>query len=365
MHGRQNAQDGRGEGRGYLRFAAPIMLGIGRTEGEARRTPGPGRCPSSRAAGSARGSHPPADSVGVMTERELRPLVEGGSFFEGPRWHEGRWWVSDFYRHMVLTVDEDGRPEEIMTVEGRPSGLGWMPDGSLLVVSMTDHRVLRRAPDGEVSEHADLSEYCGGYANDMVVDADGRAYVGNFGFDLYGGADPVPAVIVRVDPDGSASVAADDLLFPNGSVIDPGGRTLIVGETAGARYTAFTIDDAGTLTDRRVWAQVAPTPNRGSLEEVIGALRFAPDGCALDAEGHIWAADALGARCCRIAAGGEIVEEIRAPEGLGFFACMLGGDDGRTLLLCAAPDFAEEARSHAREALLLTTTVDAPHAGLP
>jgi sugar lactone lactonase YvrE len=252
-----------------------------------------------------------------------------------------------------------------MTVEQQPSGLGWMPDGSLLVVSMKDHRVLRRTPGGDVTVLADVTQYCGGHLNDMVVDGQGRAYVGNFGFDLMAGADPAPAVMVRVDPDGSASVAADDLLFPNGSVITSDGRTLIVGETAGARYTAFTIADDGSLSDRRVWAQVAPTPELGPLAETMPKLKFAPDGCALDAEEHIWAADAVGARCCRVAPGGEIVEEIRHQEGLGIFACMLGGEDGRTLLLCAAPDFAEANRSQSREAVLLTTTVDIPHAGLP
>jgi sugar lactone lactonase YvrE len=300
-----------------------------------------------------------------MAPRDLDKLLDGGSFFEGPRWHDDRWWVSDFYRNVVQTVDPDGSAEEVMTVEPQPSGLGWMPDGSLLVVSMKDHRVLRRSPEGEVSVHADVSEHCGGHLNDMVVDGEGRAYIGNFGFDLMGGADPVPTVLVRVDPDGSAMVAAEDLRFPNGSVITPDGRTLIVGETAAARYTAFTIKADGTLGDRRVWAQVAPAPELGPLAETLPQLRFAPDGCALDAEEHIWAADAVGARCCRVAPGGEIVEEIRAPDGLGIFACMLGGDDGRTLLLCSAPDFGEQDRSASREAVLFTTTVDVPHTGLP
>jgi len=300
-----------------------------------------------------------------MAERRLHTLLEGGAFFESPRWHEGRWWVSDFYRHLVLTVDAEGRTGEVLVVEGQPSGLGWMPDGSLLVVSMRDHRILRWSPDAGVSEHADVSEHCGGHLNDMVVDGHGRAYVGNFGFDLMGGGDPAPAALIRVDPDGAAAVSAEDLLFPNGSVVTPDGRTLIVGETAGARYAAFTIQADGSLTDRRIWAQVAPTPEITTLEETLAKLRFGPDGCALDAEGHIWAADALGARCVRLAPGGEIVDEIGAPEGLGCFACMLGGEDGRTLLICAAPDFAEANRTAAHEAVLLTTTVDVPHAGLP
>jgi sugar lactone lactonase YvrE len=180
------------------------------------------------------------------------------------------------------------------------------------------------------------------------------------------GEDPRAAALIRVDPDGSATIAADDLLFPNGSVITPDGRTLIVGETAGARYSAFTIGADGSLSDRRVWAQVAPTPDQGrSLDAMLADLRFGPDGCTLDAEGHIWAADAMGARAARVAPGGDVVDEVPAPEGLGIFACMLGGDDGRTLLLCAAPDFLEHNRAAAREAVLLTTTVDVPHAGLP
>jgi sugar lactone lactonase YvrE len=295
----------------------------------------------------------------------METLLEGGSFFEGPRWRDGRWWVSDFFRHRVIAVDSHGREEHVLTVAGRPSGLGWMPDGSLLVVSMVDRRILRRAPDGGVSVHADVSELCGGNLNDMVVDADGRAYAGEFGFDLAGYADPKPANLLRIDPDGTASVAAQDMLFPNGSVITPDGRTLIVGETAGARYTAFTIEQDGALTGRRVWAQVAPTPELRTFEETLGELRFGPDGCALDAERHIWSADEVGARCVRLAPGGEIVDEIPAPEGQDVFACMLGGEDGRTLLMCCAPDFDEQARQAAHEAVLLTTRFDVPHAGLP
>ena len=155
------------------------------------------------------------------------------------------------------------------------------------------------------------------------------------------------------------------MLFPNGSVITPDGRTLIVGETAGARYTVFTIEDDGSLSGRRIWAQVAPTPEFTTFQETLGNLRFGPDGCALDAEGHIWSADEVGARCARLAPGGEIVDAIPAPEGQDVFACMLGGEDGRTLLMCCAPDFYEEARQAAHEAVLVTTTVDVPHAGLP
>jgi sugar lactone lactonase YvrE len=202
-----------------------------------------------------------------------------------------------------------------------------MPDGSLLVVSMRDHRVLRWTPQESATLHAGVSEHGGGHLDDLVVDGTGRAYAGEFGFDLMAGGDPATANLIRIDPDGSASMAADEMLFPNGSVVTPDGQTLIVGETAGARYTAFT-------PARRI-AQRPPC---------LGPA---------------------GARCIRVAPGGEIVDEIAAPEGLDVFACMLGGEDGRTLLMCAAPDFMEHTRRGATDAVLLTTTVDAPHAGLP
>jgi sugar lactone lactonase YvrE len=285
-----------------------------------------------------------------MSERSFQTLADGGTFFEGPRWHEGRWWVSDFYRHAVFAIAPDGATEEVLTVDAQPSGLGWMPDGSLLVVAMRDRAVLRRAPDGSVAVHADIAAHCGGLANDVVVDGRGHAYVGNFGFDLMAGETPRSTVLVHVAPDGASEVAADEILFPNGSVITPDGTTLIVGETMGGRYTAFTIGEDGSLAERREWAAVPGV---------------APDGCALDADGRIWAADALGSRLVRVAPGEGVVDEIPAPDGLGVYACMLGGDDGRTLLACCAPDFDEHARSAAREAVLVTTTVDVPHAGLP
>jgi sugar lactone lactonase YvrE len=303
--------------------------------------------------------------VGRMAARTLSRLLEGGAFFEGPRWHEGRWWVSDMYREAVYAVTPDGIEELVLEVETQPSGLGWLPDGSLLVVSMKDQRLLRRDAAGEVAVHADLSAFTDTSLNDMVVDERGRAWVGCFGFDLMAFADPQMALLMRVDPDGSASVAADELMFPNGSVITPDGTTLIVGETAGCRYTAFTIASDGSLTDRRVWAQLAPTPAIGPLAEMLPKIAVGPDGCTLDAEGHIWAADEAGGRCIRIAPGGGIVDEVRTPEGLGCFACALGGKDGRTLLLCAAPDFLESNRRQAREAILLTTIVETPHAGKP
>jgi sugar lactone lactonase YvrE len=285
-----------------------------------------------------------------MAGRRFETLADGGSFFEGPRWRDGRWWVSDFYRHTVLAIEPGGATEEVMTVEGQPSGLGWLPDGSLLVVSMKDRRVLRRAADGTVATYADIAEHCGGAANDLVVDRAGHAYVGNFGFDIMAGESPRAANLVHVAPDGAVAVAAGDLRFPNGAVVSPDGSTLVVGETMGGRYTAFTIGEDGALGDRREWAAVPGV---------------APDGCALDAEGCIWAADAVGGRLVRVAEGRGVIDEIPAPDGLGVYACMLGGPEGTTLLACAAPDYFEHNRAGTREAQLVTTTVDVPHAGLP
>ncbi len=299
-----------------------------------------------------------------MAERTVSTLFEGGGFFEGPRWRDGTWWVSDFYRHTVSRIAPDGTETVVVEVEQQPSGLGWLPDGSLVIASMKDHKVLRFA-DGTLSELADLAGRVGGHVNDLIVDRHGHVFVGNFGFDLMGGATPEPATLLRVDPDGTVTEVADGLYFPNGSVITPDGTTMIVGETTGNRYTAFTLDADGTLTDRRVWASFGDVPEAETLEAGMAQVKVAPDGCTLDADGHIWAADALGNRAVLVAEGGEILEEIPGPDGLGVYACQLGGPDGRTLLLCTAPDFFEQNRAVAREAVLHTVEVDTPHAGLP
>ena len=299
-----------------------------------------------------------------MAAREVTTLFEGGRFFEGPRWRDGTWWISDFYRRTVSRIATDGTETVVTEVEAQPSGLGWLPDGSLVISSMKDHKVLRFA-DGELSVLADLEGMVGGHLNDLVTDAHGHTFVGNFGFDLMGGGAPAPATLIRVDPDGTATVAARDLHFPNGTVITPDGSTLIVGETTGNRYTAFDLAPDGTLSNRRVWAAFGALPQAETFLEGMALIKVAPDGCSLDAEGHIWSADALNNRCVRVAPGGEIVDEITVPGDLGIYACQLGGDDGRTLLLCAAPDFFEHNRIGSDDAILFTTTVDVPHAGLP
>ena len=294
----------------------------------------------------------------------LAPLATGG-FFESPRWHDGRWWVADFARRAVYAVTESGDEEEILAVPRQPGGIGWRADGTMLVVSRRDHRLLERSPDGTVTTLAELGHLCGGALNDMVVDEVGRAFVGDTGFDVSDRQTPVLATTLkRVDPDGAVTVVADELICPNGAVVTPDGTTLIVGESFACRYTAFTIQTDGSLTDRRVWAQLAPIPPLDSFEKALTETGMAPDGCGLDAEGQIWSADGVGGRCVRIAAGGTITDEIRTPAGLHAYACMLGGADGRTLLVCANPDFSGADGKHAK-AFLLTTRVEVERAGRP
>ena len=295
--------------------------------------------------------------------REPTAVLDGMSYLECPRWHDQRIWVADFYRHEVLSAREDGSDLRVeATVPQQPSGLGWLPDGRMLVVSMRDRRLLRREPDGALVVHADLSGHVDGHPNDMVVDTQGRAYVGNFGFDLMAGAPIDTATLVRVDPDGQVVVVAEDLLFPNGSALTPEG-TLVLSETFGNRITAFDVAADGSLSGRRDWARFGDVPGTAVIAEALPHLAVAPDGLCLDAEGAVWVADALHGRVLRVREGGEVTDEIEA--GSGVFACMLGGDDGRTLFLSSAPDFDEHRRSAAREARVLAVRVDVPHGGLP
>jgi sugar lactone lactonase YvrE len=299
-----------------------------------------------------------------MATRQLRTVLEGGSYFEGPRWRDDTWWVSDFYRHTVSRVTPEGEETVVLEVPGQPSGLGWMPDGALVVTSMKDGRILR-VVEGEATTLAEIGALCGGHANDLVVDVHGHVFVGDLAFDLMGGGTPQPTSLKRVDPDGSVHVVAEELWTPNGMAITPDGGTLLVDETLGNRITAFDLAADGSLSNRRAWAEFGALPTGTTTEEVIGQLAIAPDGCTLDAEEHLWVADGIGGRVVRLAPGGAIVEEIAAPEGMGLFACALGGEDGRTLLLCCAPDFFEHTRAPVREAVLVATEVDVPHAGLP
>ncbi|TCP41627.1 sugar lactone lactonase YvrE [Tamaricihabitans halophyticus] len=294
---------------------------------------------------------------------DVRTAIDGMSYLEGPRWHEQRIWFADFYTHRVYSAAEDGGELRVEAeVAAQPSGLGWLPDNRLLIVSMRDARLLRREPDGSLHTHADLSTYVNGHPNDLVVDAQGRAFVGEFGFDLMAGQPLQTAALLRVDPDGTVTTVADDLWFPNGSVITDDG-VLLVCETFANRVTAFDIAGDGSLVNRRVWAKFGELPTNKDFEQLLGQVVVAADGCCLDAEGALWIADAVGGRVLRVHEGGQISTEI--PVDGGVFACMLGGSDGRTLFLCAAPDFHEQARKNAREGKLLTTRVEVPHGGRP
>ncbi|WP_257133541.1 SMP-30/gluconolactonase/LRE family protein [Streptomyces sp. f51] len=306
---------------------------------------------------------PPLGESADMKDTGWTPTGAPGAFYECPRWHEGVWWVSDFYADRIVTVAGDGRTTTVLGLDGdHPGGLGWLPGGALLFVAMRARKVMRREPDGSLVVHADLAPYCEGPANDMLVLPDGTAFVGCFGFDLNAGEHPRTAALLGVLPDGTVRVAAEDLVFPNAAVLTDHGRTLVVGETFAGRHTAFTVTPDGRLDERRTWAQVVPSPPLGPTGEMIAGLRYAPDGCAVDVSGDLWVADALHGRVVRVREGEGIVEQLDLPDGLGAFACGLGGDDGRTLLVCAAPDFDPRARAAARDSVLLTTRVRVPAA---
>ena len=269
--------------------------------------------------------------------REFEPLLGGLCFPEAPRWRDGRLFFSDMHAHWIMSVDETGESERIAEIGQQPSGIGWRPDGTMLVVSMVDRKVLA-LNGGERWAVADLCDLATGHCNDMVVDRKGRAYVGNFGFDLHAPGvaltpDIMPTLpkadLVMIDADDRVRVAATGLAFPNGMVVTPDGGTLIVAETMAGRLTAFDVAEDGSLHRRRSWA------------ELDG---LAPDGICLDEAGGIWVASPFSNECLRVEEGGSVTHRIAADRGC--FACMLGGADGRTLFACTAAEF-EPARARA------------------
>ncbi len=290
-----------------------------------------------------------------MTQAKV--LATGLTFGEGPRWHRGRLWFSDFYDHAVKSLDAAGNVRIELQLDDQPSGLGWLPDGRLLVVAMHQRRLLRLDADG-VRLHADLGRVANYHANDMVVDGHGRAYVGNFGFNLDAAleergvasvlADHPTACLARVDMDGSVHVAAADLHFPNGCVVTPDGRTLLVAETLAMRLTAFDLGADGLLSGRRTWADVQGR---------------APDGICLDASGQVWIANAIAPECALIGPAGTIVATVETSQPC--FACMLGGGDGRTLFMLTAPSSVAEVVSKSRQGRIEVARVETPHAGRP
>lgn len=286
----------------------------------------------------------------MSTTPRLEPFVKGLAFPEAPRWHAGALWLSDFYQRRVLRVTPDGTVQAVVEVPGQPSGLGWLPDGRLLVVSMKDRRLLRL--DGTtLVQVADLSGLAAWPCNDMLVDGLGRAYIGSFGFDLHARAPFAATSLLLATPDGRVRVAAHDMHFPNGTVLTPDGRTLIVAESYGQRLTAFDVAADGTLGRRRVWAQ-------------LHGKGVGPDGICLDAEGAIWLASPVSREVLRVREGGEVLERIATDSQA--LACMLGGDDRRTLFVLTGRVLVTPQQSLAeRSGAIWRTRVEVPGAGLP
>jgi len=291
---------------------------------------------------------------------DTQALCEGLVFPEGPRWHDGKLWFSDIHARQVKTCTVDGRVETVALLEAPdvPSGLGFLPDGRLLVVGAVSRSLLRLERGGLVV-HADLSGLVSNFCNDMVVDAKGRAYVGNVGFDFRA---PNPelrgAELVMVEPTGHARIVADDLGFPNGAVITPDGRSLVVGETYAARFTAFDIAPDGSLDHRRVWAEFDAL---GFSADPRNRIR--PDGCCLDAEGAIWLASPGVDEVIRVREGGEITHRIK-PSQIPY-ACMLGGPDRKTLFVLTATTHHVPQVIKARSGRIETLRVEVGGAGLP
>ena len=288
--------------------------------------------------------------------RKLTTLMDGLTFGEGPRWHEGKFYFSDFYSHKVYTLDLEGNYEVVVEVPNQPSGLGWMPDGTMLIVSMKDRKLLS-FKDNALEEKADLHNLAGFHCNDMVVDSQGNAYIGNFGFNTYEGEDVKSTNLILVRPGEEPCVAADDVMFPNGTVITEDGKTLIVGETYAAKLTAFDINDDASLSNRRGWADLTQSIDDGTVP--------VPDGMCLDAEGAIWVASPSTADVIRVKEGGEILERI--PVETNAYACMLGGADLKTLFICTSNASGVDPDSALREksGKIEIVEVEVPGAGRP
>ncbi len=288
---------------------------------------------------------------------KAEPFVHGLNFGEGVRWHEGRFWYSDFYKHQVWSAAPDGSARVELEIDDRPSGLGWLPDGRLLVVAMTSQRLLRREADGSVALHADLKGLAKFHTNDMLVDAHGNAFIGCFGFDLdafidehgvaplFGEPGAPRAPIMKVTPDGKASIASPDHRFPNGMALI--GTTLVVAECFIPGLTAFDLGDDGVLRNRRPWATLSKDP-----PSVV------PDGICSDSEGAVWCANALGPEVVRVAEGGRILERVQT--SMNAFSCALGGADGRDLVIATAPSSNSHTAAQEAKGLLEIARVSVP-----
>lgn len=275
-------------------------------------------------------------------------LADDFVFLEGPRWHGDRLWLSDMWGLAVYTLTASGVREKVIDVPGRPSGLGFLPDGTPLIVSMSERRLLRLRA-GRLEVHADLASLASADVNDLLVDARGRAFAGHFGSNVFAGEAPRAAELISIDPDGRARVAAKDLAFPNGMALTDGGKTLVVAETFARRLTAFDVAADGTLGGRRVFA---------SLGELT------PDGICLDQRGAIWVSAFQQGEFVRVEPGGRITHVVDA-GGRRAVACQLGGSDGHTLFCLTFAGAPDEISSGARKARVETVRVEVPGAGSP
>ena len=277
-----------------------------------------------------------------MTRSAPRTLLGDLGFGEGPRWRDGKLWFSDVLKNKVLTVNLDGRAETVAEVPV-PSGLGWTTDGDLLIVSQGQSSLLCLRGGG-LDTAADLSGllHGGNVLNDMVVDGQGRAYVG---FDPpEDGPEPTTGIIL-VAPGEAPRVVVEELIYPNGSVVTPDGRTLIVAETFGARISAFDIQTDGSLANRRAFAELDAA--------------HTPDGIALDAEGAVWAGSFVPGEFLRVAEGGRILDRIDA-GGRRAVACALGGPDRRTLFMLVSETTIEDLAKGICRSWIQAIEVDVP-----
>lgn len=285
-----------------------------------------------------------------MRNPEPHTLMTGLVFGESPRWRErdNRLWLSDMGAREVIALDLAGKSELVARVPAGLAGIGFLPDGRLLIVSGGDGQLLRREPDGSLVTHADLTRLGPTYWNDLVVDGRGYAYVDNVGFNFATGGAFVPGSLAVVTPDGAARQVAGGLAFPNGMAVTPDNATLIVAESYGARLTAFDIATDGSLSNQRVWA------------DLPGAH---PDGICLDAEGAVWYGDVPARQCVRVREGGEVLQTIELDRGC--FACMLGGADRRILFMMAAEFSTAAGMAGTRTGQVLTADAPVPGAGWP
>lgn len=311
---------------------------------------------------------------GVYAVRKIELVAEGFHHAECARWYQGHLYFSDMQGNRVYRIEPDGALTTFCEI-AEPGGLGFTPDGDLLIVSMSDCRIFR-LHDRELAEYADLRSHCR-RVNDMVVDARGRAYVGDIAVTAAEQfANPKdarrlhPKALYRVDPDGSVQLAANGLICPNGMVITPDGKTLIVSETFAFRLSAFDIGEDGSLSRRRTWAAFRSQP-AATMDEVVVGDALQPDGLAIDAEGAVWMGEARGPGISRIAEGGKVLEHISVPGSGVVFACALGGDDRRTLYMTGGgPGMSsllnrEYDRRVERRNSLFRCRVDVPGAGWP